>query len=109
MYKSLETHYTNIDKEFDLLNITDLDKKEERTRIRENIMKELKQSCTEIIEEINDPTNENYQEAKSFLECLQYGYDICLIIELRNLPKLRFFLNEMVCNIGEMDNSIIKS
>ena len=47
-------------------------------------MKELKQSCTEIIEEINDPTNENYQEAKSFLECLQYGYDICLIIELRN-------------------------
>lgn len=84
MYKSLETHYTNIDKEFDLLNITDLDKKEERTRIRENIMKELKQSCTEIIDEINDPTNENYQEAKSFLECLQYGYDICLIIELRN-------------------------
>lgn len=97
MYKSLETHYTNIDKEFDLLNITDLDKKEERKRIRENIMNELKQSCTEIIDGINDPTNENYQEAKSFLECLQYGYDICLVIELRNFIYTLIWRGDVKC------------
>lgn len=84
MYKCLKTHYSNIDEAFQQLDNIDLDDKEKRTQIRENIIHELQESCTEIINGINDPTNENYKEAKTFLECLKYGYDICLIIELRN-------------------------
>ena len=82
--KELEVHYNNINEEFDLLSNVDLEDNAERTKIRENILEELKQSCVNIIDGINNPDNEDFKDAVLFLESLNYGYDICLVIELRN-------------------------
>ena len=79
----IEKHYDNASKAFDVLNLIDNDKLDVKYGVRTVILEELIKSCNCIIEWLDDEGNVNSEVARLFIESLQLGYDICVVIEAR--------------------------
>lgn len=79
----IQNHYDNVSKTFDVLDLIDTENTTLRTGLRTLILEELIASCNCIIKWIGDESNVNSEIARLFIESLQLGYDICVIIEAR--------------------------
>ncbi len=77
-------HYENVSKTYDVLNIINNDEISLKNGLREVIVDEMKLSCECVIDGIGDRENKNYKIASAFLETLKRGYDIGVIIDVRN-------------------------
>ena len=77
-------HYENVSKTYDVLDIINNDEISLKNGLREVIVDEMKMSCECVIEGIDDSENKNYKKASLFLERLKSGYDIGVIIDVRN-------------------------
>ena len=77
-------HYENVSKTYDVLNIINNDQISLKNGLREVIVDEMKLSCECVLDGIADHENKNYKAASSFLETLKHGYDIGVIIDVRN-------------------------
>ena len=80
----VKKHYENVSKTYDVLGIIDNDEISLKNGLREVIVDEMKLSCECVIEGIDDRENKNYKKASAFLENLKHGYDIGVIIDVRN-------------------------
>ena len=79
----IQNHYDNVSKAFDVLELIDNEKLEVKYGVRTVILEELIKSCECIIDWIDDKSNVNSEIARLFIESLELGYDICVIIEVR--------------------------
>lgn len=79
----IQTHYDNVSKTFDVLKLIDNNDLQLKNSLRTLILKELINSCNCIIEWIDDNSNVNSEIARLFIESLQLGYDITVVIEVR--------------------------
>ena len=82
--KKKKKHYENVSKTYDVLNIINNDEISLKNGLREVIVDEMKLSCECVIDGIGDRENKNYKIASAFLETLKRGYDIGVIIDVRN-------------------------
>lgn len=80
----VEQHFKNVDNRFIVMNLIDKNDSETRNALRAVIVKELKLSCRCIIDWLDDENNENCEVASDFIENLDQGYDILVIIDARN-------------------------
>ena len=80
----IKKHYENVSKTYDILDIISNDEISLKNSLREVIVDEMKLSCECIIDGINDSENRNYKKASAFLETLKSGYDVRVIIDVRN-------------------------
>ena len=80
----VKKHYENVSKTYDVLDIISNDEISLKNSLREVIVDEMKLSCECIIDGINDSENRNYKKASVFLETLKSGYDVRVIIDVRN-------------------------
>ena len=80
----VKKHYENVSKTYDVLDIISNDEISLKNSLREVIVDEMKLSCECIIDGINDSENRNYKKASVFLETLNSGYDVRVIIDVRN-------------------------
>lgn len=84
LWRDVEEHYDNVSKAYDVLGLIDNDHLTAKDELREVICRELQLSCRAVIEWLDDSENETSKNALSYLETLQSGYDICVVIETRN-------------------------
>ena len=77
-------HYENVSKTYDVHDIINNDEITLKNGLREVIVDEMKLSCECVIAGIGDIENNNYKKASAFLETLKSGYDIRVIIDVRN-------------------------
>ena len=82
--QQVKKHYENVSKTYDVLNIINNDEISLKNGLREVIVDEMKLSCECVIAGIADVENNNYKTASAFLETLKSGYDIRVIIDVRN-------------------------
>ena len=80
----VKKHYENVSKTYDVLDIISNDEISLKNSLRELIVDEMKLSCECIIDGISDSANRNYKKASAFLETLKSGYDVRVIIDVRN-------------------------
>lgn len=80
----VKKHYENVSKTYDVLNIINNDEIRLKNGLRDVIVDEMKLSCECVIDGIGDSENKNYKTASAFLETLKRGYDIGVIIDVRN-------------------------
>ena len=80
---TIQEHYDNVSKAFDVLKLVDNDQLEVKYGVRTVILEELIKSCQSIIDWLDDENNANSEIARLFIESLELGYDICVIIEVR--------------------------
>ena len=80
----VKKHYENVSKTYDVLDIIDNDEISLKNGLRDVIVDEMKLSCECVINGIADHENKNYKAASTFLETLKQGYDIGVIIDVRN-------------------------
>ena len=80
----VKKHYENVSKTYDVLNIINNDEISLKNGLRDVIVDEMRLSCECIIDGITDVENKNYKTASAFLETLKSGYDIRVIIDVRN-------------------------
>ena len=80
----VKKHYENVSKTYDVLDIISNDEISLKNSLREVIVDEMKLSCECIIDRIGDGENKNYKKASAFLETLKSGYDVRVIIDVRN-------------------------
>ena len=80
----VKKHYENVSKTYDVLDIISNDEISLKNSLREVIVDEMKLSCECIIDGISDNENKNYKKASAFLETLKSGYDVRVIIDVRN-------------------------
>lgn len=80
----VKKHYENVSKTYDVLDIISNDEISLKNSLREVIVDEMKLSCECIIDGICDSENKNYKKASAFLETLKSGYDVGVIIDVRN-------------------------
>lgn len=79
----IEKHYENATKTYEVMTLLDQDDLEVKNGLRAVILEETIKSCECIIDWINDKTNENSKIARLFIENLELGYDICVVMEAR--------------------------
>ena len=79
----IEKHYENVDKTYAVLDLIDNDQITAKNELREVIRRELQLSCECIIDWLDDSNNENSRKSKRYLESLELGYDICVVLEVR--------------------------
>ena len=79
----IEKHYENVDKTYAVLDLIDNDQITAKNELREVIRRELQLSCECIIDWLDDTNNENSRKSKRYLESLELGYDICVVLEVR--------------------------
>lgn len=80
----VKKHYENVSKTYDVLDIIRNDEISLKNSLCEVIVDEMKLSCECIIDGIGDGENKNYKKASAFLETLKSGYDVGVIIDVRN-------------------------
>ena len=80
----IQNHYDNVSKAFDVLDLIDDDKREVKYGIRTLIIEETINTCDSLIKWIGDEKNVNSEIARLFIDSLQLGYDITVIIEARS-------------------------
>ena len=80
----VKKHYENVSKTYDVLDIIDNDEISLKNSLREIIVDEMKLSCQCIINGIKDSEDNNYKKAAAFLESLKSGYDVTVVIDVRN-------------------------
>lgn len=79
----IEKHYENVDKAYDVLKLIDNDELSLKDGIRDVIVNEMRLACKCVIDWIGDESNEISQKSAQFLENLELGYDILVIIDVR--------------------------
>ena len=80
----VKKHYENVSKTYDVLSIIDNDELSLKNALRRVIVDEMKLSCQCIINGISDSEDNNYKKAAAFLETLKSGYDVTVVIDMRN-------------------------
>lgn len=79
----IEKHYENATKTYEVMNLLDQDELSLRNGLRTVILEETIKSCECIIDWIDDKSNVNSEIARLFIESLQLGYDITVVMEAR--------------------------